>query len=143
MSDLVCQVCKEAVPTGWMRSGDPDAWYLQNVAPNAASGGTMRPIHVRCASRSIDCPTCAGSGHVQDAQLVMSNWHNRAHAAESALAAALAARIAALEEARRVLEEVVRVAETSYAEAIEIARIALAEPGKPDEYAPLVMQQTD
>lgn len=85
MSDHVCQVCKEAVPTGWMRSGDPNAWYMQNVAPNAASGGTMRPIHVRCASRAIDCPTCAGSGHVQDAQAVMSNWHNRALAAESAL----------------------------------------------------------
>jgi hypothetical protein len=49
---LVCYKCKERLATCWtmMTNGrmPPAAWYMKNIAPNAASGGKMVPVHHRC-----------------------------------------------------------------------------------------------
>lgn len=47
-SNYRCVVCGQAVPA-WFSLYSPDAWHWRNVAPDAASGGTMMPCHDRCA----------------------------------------------------------------------------------------------
>lgn len=48
----VCQVCKQPVRAlyGFGPDGERESWYWRNVAPDAASGGVMLPIHDRCAA---------------------------------------------------------------------------------------------
>ena len=44
-----CHVCGEPISES-QRLDDPDAGHrMINVAPNAASGGTMKAVHNRCA----------------------------------------------------------------------------------------------
>lgn len=43
-----CYVCGEPVKHQGMM-GDPDMANYENVAPNAASGGQMAPVHYRCS----------------------------------------------------------------------------------------------
>ena len=45
--DNTCYICGEYLPTNFVL-GAPESWYCKNVAPDAASGGTMAPIHHRC-----------------------------------------------------------------------------------------------
>lgn len=44
---LRCYHCNNILPQHYVLGSD-DAWNLVNVSPDAASGGVMAPIHVRC-----------------------------------------------------------------------------------------------
>ena len=50
--ELRCWKCKELMPTQFtIAAGQQmpaDSWYMRNVAPDAASGGAMVPVHHRC-----------------------------------------------------------------------------------------------
>jgi hypothetical protein len=46
---LRCQKCNEILPSQFELESK-DSWFMRNVAPDAASGGTMLPIHHRCAA---------------------------------------------------------------------------------------------
>ena len=43
-----CYRCGEPLP-GTFDMSSPDGWCEENVAPGAASGGTMKPVHWRCS----------------------------------------------------------------------------------------------
>lgn len=43
-----CYVCGGYLPASYML-GSAESWYCKNVAPDAAGGGTMVPVHHRCA----------------------------------------------------------------------------------------------
>jgi hypothetical protein len=48
--DPHCYRCGEALPAIFELSST-DGWCWENVAPGAASGGTMKPVHWRCSVR--------------------------------------------------------------------------------------------
>lgn len=59
-----CYVCNEFLPQSYtVRLGEPmpDAWSMVNVAPHAASGGSMEPMHRRCAEGKYLCVAQPGS----------------------------------------------------------------------------------
>lgn len=44
----ICYRCRGVLPTCFLLGDKESEWRYTNAAPNAASGGTMVPVHVKC-----------------------------------------------------------------------------------------------
>ena len=77
-TNKVCHVCKQPVPDIInFGNADPHGWNLVNVAPDAASGGTMRPQHWKCSPQRAR-PTMPAAP-AEKSQEVTVYHHCKAH----------------------------------------------------------------